>query len=242
MSSAEADALAGRSAVVTGASSGIGHAIAQALARRRVRLVVVARGEDRLQRVARELGAEAFAADVSDEGAVARLARHVERSFGEAAPDVLVNAAGAFALAPLAATPASAFDAQLAANLRAPFLTIRRFLPAMLERGSGDVVTIGSVAGRRAFPRNGAYAASKYGVRGLHEVLELELRGTGVRCTLVEPSATDTPLWDDVAGAGDADLPPRAAMLAPARVARAVLFALDLPRDVAVPFLPVGAS
>jgi hypothetical protein len=89
-----------------------------------------------------------------------------------------------------------AFDRMIAVNLRAAFLLMRAFVPGMLARGRGHIVTIGSVAGRQAFPSNGAYSASKFGVRGLHAVLAAELRGTGVRATFVEPAATDTPLWD----------------------------------------------
>ena len=84
----------------------------------------------------------------------------------------------------------------------------------MLARGSGHVVTLGSIAGRHAFPHNGAYSALKFGVRGLHEVLDVELRGTGVRSTLVEPAATDTPIWDTIDFTLHPGLPPREAMLA----------------------------
>ncbi len=146
----------------------------------------------------------------------------------------LVNAAGAFGLAPVAETPVDAFDRMVAVNLRAPFLLLRAFLPGMLARGSGHVVTIGSIAGRVAFPHNAAYSASKYGVRGLHAVLDAELRGSGVRATLLEPAATDTPLWDDVAVDQHPGLPPRAAMLAPEMVADAVLYVLTRPPEVDV--------
>src|SRR5690606_34074671 len=91
-----------------------------------------------------------------------------------------------------------------------------------------------SVAGRRAFPHNGAYAASKFGVRGVHEGLGEELRGTGVRSTLVEPAATDTPLWDRIDSARHPGLPPREAMLSAEAVADAVLFAVTRPPEVDV--------
>ena len=104
----------------------------------------------------------------------------------------------------------------------------------MLARRSGHVVTIGSIAGRSAFPGNGAYAASKFGVRGLHEALAAELRGTGVRSTLIEPAATDTGLWDSIDLARNPGLPERSAMLQPAAVADAVLYALTRAPDVAV--------
>jgi NADP-dependent 3-hydroxy acid dehydrogenase YdfG len=111
---------------------------------------------------------------------------------------------------------------------------MRAFLPAMLARGAGHFVSIGSSAGRQGFPHNGAYAASKYGLRGLHAVLDAELRGTGVRATLVEPAATDTPLWDAIDVQAHPGLRPRTAMLRPEAVAGAVVFALTRPPGAAV--------
>ena len=112
----------------------------------------------------------------------------------------------------------------------------------MLERGSGHVVSIGSVAGRVAFPGNGAYGASKFGLRGLHAVLAEEVGGTGVRATLIEPAATDTPLWDPLDPDARGDLPSRAAMLRPEDVARAVVYALAQPAGVEVSTLALRAS
>jgi NADP-dependent 3-hydroxy acid dehydrogenase YdfG len=147
---------------------------------------------------------------------------------------VLVNAAGAFRLAPLAETGEADFAEHLRVNLEAPFLLIRAFLPEMLGRGAGHVVSIGSVAGRQGFPHNGAYSASKFGLRGLHAVLDAELRGTGVRATLVEPAATDTMLWDAIDRAASPELPAAAAMLRAEDVARAVVYAVSVPARVAV--------
>lgn len=236
------DALAGRTLLVTGASSGIGRAVASAAAAAGARVVMVARREAPLRAAASEAGGIAVPADVTDEAAVERLRAAVWELSGEGAPDVLVNAAGAFELAPLAATPVESFDRQMAVNARAPFLLIRAFLPAMLERGSGHVVTIGSVAGRTAFPHNGAYSASKFAVRGLHAVLDAELRGTGVRATLIEPAATDTPIWDAIDRERHPGLPPRAAMLAPEAVADAVLYAITRPPEAALPNLMIRRS
>lgn len=218
---------------MTGASSGIGLATCHALAGAGARLWLVARTEAPLRAAAAAVGGRPLVADVSDAGAVARLHEQVVEEAG-GVPDVVVSAAGAFALAPVAETPVAAFDRMLAVNLRAPFLVARAFLPGMLARGSGHLVTIGSVAGRVAFPHNGAYSASKFGVRGLHAVIDSELRGTGVRATLVEPAATDTPLWDAVDAAAHPGLPPRAAMLPVAAVADAVLYALTRPPEVDV--------
>jgi NADP-dependent 3-hydroxy acid dehydrogenase YdfG len=131
------------------------------------------------------------------------------------------------------------FDESVAINLRGPFLVNRALLPAMLERGRGLIVNVGSVAGRKALRGNAAYSASKYGLRGYHEVLLEELRGTGVRATLLEPAATDTPLWDPLDADRDPRLPSREQMLRPDDVAEAVLFVATRPDTVRVPLLQI---
>lgn len=231
--------LQGRTALVTGASRGIGMEVARRLQGAGARVVMVARGEESLRAAAAEIGGVALPADVTDQAAVARLVTESLRVTGGHAPDILVNAAGRFSLAPVAETDPEIFDELLAVNLRGPFLLIRALLPGMLERGSGDIVTLGSVAGRHAFPHNGAYSASKFGLRGLHAVLDTELRGSGVRATLVEPSATDTPLWDMVDFDRNPGLPAREAMLSAAAVADTVVYAVTRPREVALRTLSV---
>ncbi|MGH7444515.1 MAG: SDR family oxidoreductase [Longimicrobiales bacterium] len=224
-----AEPLAGRLVLVTGASRGIGRATAGALGAAGARVVMVARGAEALELAARALGARACVADVADERAVAALAASLDD-----APDIVVHAAGAFALAPIETTSVAAFDRQMAVNLRAAFLLMRAFVPGMRARGRGHFVSIGSIAGRQPFPANGAYAASKFGLRALHAVLDAELRGSGVRSTLVEPAATDTPLWDTVDRAANPAVPERAVMLDPAAVAAAVHYAVTQPSAVAV--------
>ncbi len=230
--------LTGTSALVTGASRGIGAAVARRLAAAGASVHLVARGAAELERLAAELGGRAWPADLEDFAGLAKALDRLGGALG-GAPDLIVNAAGAFGLAPLADTPVDLFDRMLATNLRGPFLMIRAFLPRMLARGSGTIVSVGSVAGHRAFPSNGAYSASKFGLRGLHEVLSEELRGTGVRATLVEPGATDTPLWDPFDPDHRPDLPNRADMLSPDDVAEAVLFAATRPAGVRLPLLRV---
>lgn len=233
--------LAGRTALVTGASRGIGYAAASMLAERGARVWMVARTEDALRLAAAEVGGESVAADVSTTAGVEFVLSRI-RADGTGAPDYLVNAAGGFLLARIPATDPGEFDGQIAANLRAPFLLIRAFLPDMLERGAGHLLSVGSIAGRLAMPGNGAYSASKFGLRGLHEVLAEEVRGTGVRATLIEPAATDTPLWDPLDPDSRADLPSRAAMLRPDDVARAVLFALEQPPEVEISLLALRST
>jgi len=217
----------------------MGSAIGRRLASAGASMVLVARSTHPLERVAQELGAIAIAGDVSDDSFVARLA---EQLGGDRAPDTVVHAAGAFGLAPIAETEPDMFRSMLAANLTGPFLLMRAFLPAMMHARRGHIVTIGSAAGRTAFPGNGAYSASKFGVRGLHAVLEQELLGTGVRCTLIEPAATDTPIWDAHDPDHRNDLPQRSAMLTPDAVADAVHFAITRPPGIQISTVPVQRS
>jgi NAD(P)-dependent dehydrogenase (short-subunit alcohol dehydrogenase family) len=233
--------LRGRTALVTGASRGIGLAVARDLARAGAWVGMVARTERELARAAGAVGGHSIPADVTSAGAVHGLVGYVTELLGDT-PDILVNAAGTFALAPIARTDPDTFERQIAVNLCGPFLLMRALLPLMLARRSGHIVNIGSVAGRVAFPENGAYSASKFGLRGLHEVLVQETRGTGVRATLVEPGATDTALWDPVDPDGRDDLPSRAQMLSPDDVARAVLFAATQPAGVEIPVIAVQSA
>lgn len=238
---AGAAGLAGKTVVITGASRGIGLEVARMMAAAGAWVGMVARSRDALAAAAAEVGGHAIPADVGDPGGVHALANYVSELLGDA-PDVLVSCAGAFALAQLAATEPEDFERQIAVNLRGPFLLVRAFLPGMLRRRSGHLIHVGSVAGRAAFAENGAYSASKFGLRGMHEVLLQEVRGTGVRATLVEPAATDTALWDAVDYAAHPGLPARDAMLRAEDVARVVVFAAGQPRHVQIPNVAVEAA
>lgn len=228
----------GRSVLVTGASRGIGRAIASTLARAGNRVAVSARSVGVLDTLAFELGGRSVPCDVTDADAVEGMRQQVVAWAG-GAPDVIVAAAGVFTLAPVGSTTEEDLAANLSVNLAGTVRVVRAFLPAMLTRGSGRIVTIGSVAGRRAFPGNGAYSASKFGLRGFHEVLLEEVRGTGVAATLVEPGAVDTTIWDRIDRESNPGLPERAAMLDPIHVAEAVRFVVDQEPDVRIPYLPI---
>jgi len=228
-----------RAGIVTGASRGIGRAVAETLAAQGDRLVLVARSRPPLEAVADAIGADAFAADVSDPAAAAALVGHVLDAAAGAPPDYVVHCAGTFLLAPLDETPAAEFERVVRTNLTGTFHVVSALLPALRAAGRGRIVLLGSVAGRRAFPGNAAYSASKYGVRGLFEVLLREIEGSGVAGTLIEPAATDTPLWDGVEGEG---MPARDAMLEAEDVAEAVRWVLDRPAHVRVPYLPIARA
>lgn len=233
--------LTGRTALVTGATRGIGLETARLLAEAGARVAVVARTRVEVDRVAASLGGIAAPGDIaSPEGAATACDRAVEGLGG--VPDILVNAAGSFHLAPIAETDPEDFRRQLEVNLGGSFYTLRALLPGFLQRGSGHVVNVGSVAGRVAMAGNAAYSASKFGLAGLHAVLAEEVRGTGVLATLVEPAATDTPLWDRLDPDSRDDLPSRAAMLRAEEVARAVLYVLTQPRGVEVSSLSIRSA
>jgi NADP-dependent 3-hydroxy acid dehydrogenase YdfG len=230
--------LAGRVALVTGASRGIGRRVAERLVDEGARVWCLARSEAALAELVRETGAEPLVADLTDHADTwAALDRMCDASGGP--PDIVVNAAGVFGIESCATETVKRFDTHLAVNLRAPFLVIRALLPDMLERGSGLIVSIGSVAGHSTFAGNGAYSASKFGLRGLHGVLAEEVRGTGVRACLIEPAATDTELWDAVDREAHTALPTPDEMLSADDVAEAVLFVATRPGSVAVPILRV---
>ena len=195
---------------------------------------MVARSADMLREHAKRIpGAVAVPCDLGSRTAIATAMSAIEREL-ETAPDIVVNNAGSFPLARVEDTPVELFAETLEVNLVAPFAVIRGFLPAMRARGSGHVVTIGSIADRATFPENGAYAASKFGIRALHQVLRDELRGSGIRATLVSPGPVDTSIWDAIGPDDRSGFTPRARMLAAEAVADAVLFAVTRPVETNV--------
>lgn len=228
--------LSARSAVITGASRGIGRATAVALAGAGVRVFLLARGANDLMATAQAIGPRAtpMRCDVSQSDEVDRVAAEIGVALNGAVPDIVVNNAGLFPLGALDTMTVEDFAQTIDVNLVAPFRVLRAFLPAMRARGSGHVVTIGSVADRSIFPGNGAYSASKFGQRAMQEVLRAELRGTGVRSTLISPAATDTPIWDPIDPDNAPGFPSRASMLRPDDVAESVLWALTRPAHVNV--------
>ncbi|HET7550984.1 MAG TPA: SDR family oxidoreductase [Gemmatimonadaceae bacterium] len=238
------DRLRGLVALVTGATRGIGLATARALAAEGARVAMLARSAAVLRERASEIGggAMAFPCDVADADAVGRTLAAVRGALGE--PSILVNNAGVFEPRPVEEISPDDFARTVNVNLVAAFALVHALLPSMRAAGTGHLITIGSVADRTAFPGNGAYAASKFGLRALHEVVRNELRGSGVRASLISPGPTDTPIWDAVESGSSAarSFPQRSEMIPPDAVAAAVLYALTQPTEVNIDELRLSRS
>lgn len=228
--------LSGTTAVVTGASRGIGAATAAALRNAGARVAGLARTLTPV----RESSRLDISCDLTDGKAIAKAASEIIENWGP--PEVLVNNAGAFLLSSFEDTDEEALNSQLAVNLRAPFAVARAFLPAMREAGRGIMVTVGSVADHLAMPGNAAYAASKFGLRGLHQVLAEEYRHSGVRFSLISPGPTDTDAWNPVDPDNREGFMNRTEMLRPEDVAEAILFTVSRRHNVEIDLLRIRSA
>jgi len=220
-------------ALVTGATEGIGRAIAFALARGGYSVGTCARTPDRLRTLLAELEAEGIhaagiPADVGDEAAVGRLVRHVTDALGPV--DTLVNNAGIGILKPISGLSLDEWDATMRTNVRGMFLMTRAVLPAMRAARTGAIVNIASLAGRNGIVGGTAYCASKHAVLGFSKALMLEVRQEGIRVIAICPGSVDT-------GFGPDRVVPklnRASILRPEDVADTVVAALRLPERALV--------
>jgi uncharacterized protein len=173
--------LGGRTALLTGATGGIGAAIARALSARGVTLLLSGRRTDVLEPLASELGARALECDLSDPAAVDRLADEA------ASVDVLVANAALPASGRLTTFTQEEIDRALAVNLRAPIALARRLVEPMMERRSGHLVFVSSLSGKTASPGGSVYSATKFGLRGFALGLRQDLRPHGVGVSIVAP-------------------------------------------------------
>ncbi len=188
--------LDGRTAVVTGASRGIGAAAARALDRAGARVALVARSEEKLVALAAELVHDplVLVGDLSEVSAPGDIAR---RALGELGTvDVLVNNAATAARLDIVATDATLIDQMLAVNVRAPLLLIAALVPRMIEIGRGSIINLSSVSGLIGTPRRAAYAASKGALDAATRSLAIELGPSGIRVNSVAPGVVDTALWE----------------------------------------------
>jgi uncharacterized protein len=211
--------LKGTTALLTGASSGLGPVIARRLHRVGVRLILSARRRPELEALAHELvGSAVITADLSQPGEPERLA---SEAMATASVDILVANAGLPASGELLSFEVAELDRALDVNVRAPMVLARLLLPAMLERRSGHVVLMASLAGMVAAPKMSVYAATKFALRGFGHALHEELRGTGVGVSVISPTyVSEAGMWAETgqkAPVGE---------VAPDQVADAVLSAI----------------
>jgi short-subunit dehydrogenase len=217
--------LEGRIALVTGASSGIGLALSPLLAERGARLALAGRDAAALAGIAGRTGGQPFVADLSEPGGAERLADLVLERYGHV--DLLVSNAGAGWAGDLAAMPVDLAERLVTLNLVAPVRLTRLLLPGMLERGSGQLVYVTSIAGATGVAREAVYAATKAGLATFADSVREEVAGCGVTVSVVVPGVVDTPFFDRRGSAYDRSWP---APIPPERVARALLRAISSDR------------
>ena len=231
--------LDGRVAVVTGASRGIGAAVARALAEQGVRLGLASRS-------GADLGLEGVVArrcDVRDAAQVDELVSETVDHFGRL--DILVANAGVGAYGPFLELKPEHVEEMIDVNVKGTLYAVRSALPHLLSSGEADIVTLASVAGLRGFPYETVYCASKFAQVGFTRALDHELRERGVRCTNVCPGgvATDFAMGED--RGRTPEMPELAGMMTAEDVAEVVLFVLTRPRNhrmLAAVFRPTAES
>lgn len=235
--------LSGKTALVTGASSGIGTACARALAEAGARIVAAARRAERVDALCREIArdgkveAKALALDVRDRPAVLSSIRGLAEE-GWGTIDVLVNNAGlAAGLEPIDDGDFDKWDRMIDTNVKGLLNVSRAVLPGMVARGSGHVVNVGSIAGREVYPSGNVYCATKSAVRALNKAMRVDMCGKGIRVTAVDPGMVRTEFslvrFDGDAGRAD-DTYEGMTPLGPGDVADAVVWAVTRPAHVNV--------
>lgn len=216
--------LDGQTAIVTGASSGIGLSITRMLFEAGCKVAVVGRSTGRLASAVESIPSQQHLVcecDVRSNAAVDAMVARVEQTWGSI--DVLVNSAGLFQVASLVETTNELWDDMWQTNVNGTFYPTRAVLPGMLQRGKGTIVMVSSVAAHRNYSGNTAYGASKYAVTGFARALSTEVRRKGIRVVNVMAGPVDTPIWDGM------ETPmARGEMLTADEVARATISAMSV--------------
>ena len=235
-----AAALAGKTALVTGASAGIGRATAIALARRGANLIVIARREERLRQLAAEiesLGVKAVfhAGDAAEEKTAQQAIVLALDTFGHL--DILINNAGAGNYKDLIDTSAEEYDALMNANMRSGFLFSRHAAPHMIAQQSGIILFISSVAGLQGVAGESVYCATKFAQAGFAQALDAELRKHGIKVGAIFPGGVKS---EFALGHGRTEEYIRnSRMMDPAEVAEAIVFACLQPPNLRIPQMTV---
>jgi short-subunit dehydrogenase len=189
----------GASVLLTGASSGIGAALAPMLAEAGARVALVARREDRLLEVLEQCqphapGSQIWVCDLDDPAAAEECALEVEGAFG--AVDILINNAAIPKRRPVTDLSVAEFQQTMRVNLESPVRMTLSLLPGMLERGRGSIVNVASMGGRVGITHETAYCAAKFGLSGWSEAMALDLWDTPIEVRLIQPGPIDTEIWD----------------------------------------------
>ncbi len=222
-----------KTAVITGAGSGVGEATAISLAQQGWRVALIGRRAETLNAVAARIpGALVVPCDIGDSGAVAAMGRKVLAEFGNV--EVLVNAAGTNApKRALEVLSLEDYHGMIDTNLNGAYYCVQAFLPHMRQRQSGTIVNVVSDAGKAASPKAGpAYVMSKFGLAGLTQSINAEERDRGVRACAIFPGDINTPLLDKRPNPPDQSA--RARMMQAEDIAECVLFVINLPPRVIV--------
>ena len=218
--------LAGKVAIVTGASRGIGKAISILLAQSGSRVVLAARSEPQLKSVSEEISSQngeawVIPTDLTVDKEMERLVQQTLKEWGSV--DVLINNAGLGKVAPVVKAKVSDWDETFRVNLRAPMFLSKLVLPTMMERGEGSIINISSVSGKSGEANGSAYSASKFGLMGFTQSLYEEVREYGIRVSAICPGFVDTPMIPQMRRMD------RSKMIRPEDIAQTVLFVLTSP-------------
>lgn len=219
-----AKVLQGQTAIVTGASSGIGLETARLLFNAGCKVAVVGRSAARLEPAVAGIPDDrrlVLECDVRDAGAVRAMVAKVDEAWGRV--DILINSAGLFWTKPVQDVTDDEWEDMWQTNVTGTFYPTRAVVPGMLERGHGIIVVMSSITAHRNYALNTAYAASKYAVTGFARSLSTEVRRKGIKVINVMPGPVDTPIW------GERETPmPREDMLTAREVAQATINAMTV--------------